>query len=57
MVTVVSTIKRAGCGGKRIYESFRVASLMAKRVRQQHDGAKVGPYRCRVCLLFHVGEL
>jgi rubrerythrin len=54
---IVSTVPRPGCNGKRVYATMTIARRMAKRVRQQHDGAKVEGYRCRACGHFHVGEL
>lgn len=55
-VTIVSEIPRAGCRGKRVYESMAIAGKMAKRMRRQLDGAKVGPYRCDTCHKYHVGS-
>lgn len=52
---VVSEVRQQGCGGKRCYESFQVASRMAKRTRRQHD-VKVEAYKCQHCRFWHVGE-
>lgn len=45
----------AGCGGKRIYESFKVAETLAKRQRRSRD-CTVEAYRCRTCRHYHIGE-
>lgn len=44
-----------GCGGKRIYETFKVASKLAKRQRRDRH-TNVEPYRCKVCQRYHIGE-
>jgi len=52
---VVSDIPRAGCGGKRCYETNVIAERMAKRTRRQRD-VRVAAYKCRHCHFWHVGE-
>lgn len=44
-----------GCGGKRIYESFKVAEKLAKRQRRDRH-TNVEAYRCKVCTRYHIGE-
>ena len=44
-----------GCGGKRIYETFKVAAKLAKRQRRERH-TTVEPYRCKVCQRYHIGE-
>lgn len=44
-----------GCGGKRIYESFKVANKLAKRQRRERH-TKVEGYSCKTCGKFHIGE-
>lgn len=44
-----------GCGGKRIYETFKVANKLAKRQRRERH-AQVEPYHCKKCNRYHIGE-
>lgn len=43
-----------GCGGKRQYPDFAVASKMAERTRRQVEEA-MSAYKCRHCHFWHVG--
>ena len=42
------------CVGKRGYLGFLTARRMAERTNDDRDTA-VQPYRCRFCLLWHLG--
>ena len=49
--------KVEGCDGKKIFDSFQMASRVAKRRRRA--GAEMRdqhPYRCPVCQKWHIGS-
>lgn len=44
-----------GCGGKRIYDTFKAARDAARRTRRGRE-ARSSAYHCVACHHFHVGE-
>lgn len=48
--------RTVSCTGKRSYRDFVTAREMARRTNDDRDGAAVGPYRCRQCQHWHVGN-
>lgn len=48
--------RMAGCVGKTNYRSWMAAVEAVKRMHRKHEGARLHPYRCKMCGGFHVGN-
>ncbi len=53
--TVAPTSENFACSGKRQYPGFKDAQRVAEKVRQNKDGERMAPYRCRHCQSWHIG--
>lgn len=55
MPTVAPTSEHFACSGKRQYPTFKDATRVALKIRQNKDGERMDAYRCRHCQHWHIG--
>lgn len=49
-------IRISSCVGKTTFNSWRKAQQASRRINRREHGEHVGPYRCRYCGQYHVGN-
>ena len=52
----MTTAPLVSCAGKHPFPSMPAARRAARNLNRNHDDGHVGPYKCKACSAWHVGN-